>query len=97
MMLGNQSIEQMEKRMGIEFPVELKDVLSKYHQDNVSIDMAEGFWHCFDLPFTMVCGGRDLTQLVYDYLSPMADKIIEPLQLSTAKVKSGYKKQEVRK
>ncbi len=92
-MLGNLSVKQMENRMGIEFPAELKEVLSKYRQENVSVDMKEGFWHCFDLPFTMVCGGGDLAQLVYDHLKPIADKITTPLQVAVSKIKTGYKKE----
>ena len=91
MMLGNLSIEQMEKRMGIEFPVELKDVLSKYRQHEANY-IKEGFWHCFDLPFTMVCGGGDLAQLMVDHLSPMVKSITTPLHVAVSKVKSGYKK-----
>ncbi len=92
-MLGNLSVKQMENRMGIVFPAELKEVLSKYRQENVSVDMKEGFWHCFDLPFTMVCGGKDLAQLVYDQLKPVADKITTPLQVSVSKIKTGYRKE----
>ena len=91
MMLGNLSVKQMEGRMGIEFPDELITVLNKYHQANVSIDMAEGFWHCFDLPFTFVCGGKDLAELMVKHLKPMVPKITTPLQVSVAKIKSGYK------
>lgn len=94
MMLGNLSVKQMEERMGIEFPDELKDILIKCHQHNVSIEMREGFWHCFDMPFNMVCGGKDLAQLVSDHLSPMIDDIITPLNVSIVKAKTGYKKGE---
>ena len=92
-MLGNLSIRQIERRMGIEFPTELKEILSKYHQSNVSIPIAEGFWHCFDLPFTMVCGGKDLSQLVFDHLSPMQDIISTPLHIAVTTVKKGYEKE----
>lgn len=94
MMLGNLSVNQMEDRMGIEFPAELKEVLIKYHQHNVSIPINEGFWHCFDLPFTMVCGGKDLAQLVCDHLLPMVDLISTPLQVSVSTVKKGYEKEK---
>ena len=92
MMLGNLSVKKMEERMGIDFPEELKETLVKYRQENVSIDIAEGFWHCFDMPFTFVCGGKDLAQFMYDYLSPMASSIKTPLQVSVVKTKKGYTK-----
>jgi len=88
-MLGNQSVEQMEKRMGIDFPVELKEVLHKYHQAEAS-NIADGYWHCFDLPFVMVCGNNDLAQFVYKHLSPMNDKMTEQLQVSIVSRKKGY-------
>ena len=93
MMLGNLSVKQMEERMGIEFPKELKEILIKYRQENVSIDMAEGFWHCFDLPFTFVCGGKDLAELMVKHLTPMVDKITIPLNVSVVKIKKGYAKE----
>lgn len=92
MMLGNLSVDQIEKRMGIEFPDDLKDVLNKYHQSEAN-NIKEGFWHCFDLPFTFVCGGGDLAQLMVKHLSPMTDKITTPLQVSVAKIKTGYRKE----
>jgi hypothetical protein len=91
-MLGNLYLEQMEKRMGIEFPEELKTVLNQYHQSEAN-NIKEGFWHCFDLPFTFVCGGPDLAELMVKHLSPMTDKIISPLQVSVATIKKGYIKQ----
>ena len=92
MMLGNLSVKQMEERMGIEFPDDLKDVLAKYRQENVSIDMREGFWHCFDLPFIFICGGENLAQLMVKHLSPMTDKITTPLKVAVTNIESGYKK-----
>lgn len=92
-MLDNLSIQQMESRMGIEFPAKLKDVLEKYHQHEAS-DIQPGFWHCFDLPFTMVCGNQDLADLVLEHLSPMVNDIIIPLNLAVVKKpKVGYTKE----
>ena len=93
MMLGNLSVKQMEERMGIEFPEELKEILNKYHQHEAN-NIKEGFWHCFDFPFTMVCGGNDLARLIFNHLSPMQDLISTPLQLSVVTAKKGYKKEE---
>ena len=92
MMLGNLSIKKMEDRMGIEFPEELKNVLLKCRQENVSIDMKEGFWHCFDLPFTFVCGGKDLAELMVEHLTPMVAKMTTPLHVAISKIETGYKK-----
>ena len=90
-MLGNLSVDQMECRMGIVFPEDLKEVLSKYHQP-VATDVKPGFWHCFDIPFTMVCGNTDLAELVRDKLTPLVDKITTPLSVAIVETETGYTK-----
>ena len=90
-MLGNLSVDQMERRMGIVFPDDLKDVLAKYHQD-VATDIKPGFWHCFDMPFTMVCGNTDLAELVREKLTPMVDSIVIPLSVAIVQSEVGYTK-----
>ena len=90
-MLGNLSVDQMERRMGIVFPDDLKDVFSKYHQQ-VATDIKPGFWHCFDIPFTMVCGNTDLAELVREKLAPLVDKIVTPLSVAIVKTEVGYTK-----
>jgi cell wall assembly regulator SMI1 len=47
-MLGNQSVSQIEKRLGIEFPEEIREFMNKTHQSEAS-NIAKGKWHCFDL------------------------------------------------
>ena len=90
-MLGNLSVDQMERRMGITFPDDLKEVLLKYHQE-VATDVKPGFWHCFDMPFTMVCGNADLAELVREKLTPLVDKIITPLSVAIVEREVGYTK-----
>lgn len=90
MMLGNLSVEQMERRMGIVFPDDLKKVLAKYHQNNVATDIKPGYWHCFDIPFTMVCGNTDLAELVQEKLTPLVDKIVTPLSVMIVNTEVGY-------
>ena len=91
MMLGNLSVQQMENRMGITFPHDLKDILLKYHQ-HAATDIKPGFWHCFDIPFTMVCGNRDIAELVREKLTPLVDDIKTPLLVAIAERKVGYTK-----
>ena len=93
MMLGNLSIEQMERRMGIIFPINLKEILTKYHQDKAT-DIRPGYWHCFDMPFTMVCGNKDLAQLVYKELSPFVKDIKTPLEVAIVNQDVGYTKEQ---
>ena len=91
MMLGNLSVDQMERRMGIVFPNDLKEVLLKYHQSKAT-DIKPGFWHCFDIPFTMVCGNTDLAELVREKLTPLVDNIITPLSVAIVHTEVGYTK-----
>lgn len=79
MMLGNQSLEQMEKRLGILIPTELSEYMADHRQENVSIPIAKGYWHCFDLPFTLVCGGEELRDMVVKALSPLGSEVKEPM------------------
>lgn len=78
--LGNLTIDDMENRTGVKFPVELREMLEQSHQDEAS-NVAEGKWHCFDIPFFMVCGGRPMAQRVYDLLKADAGKFKQPLQI----------------
>lgn len=90
-MLGNLSVDQMERRMGIVFPDDLKEVLSKYHQAEAT-NIKPGFWHCFDMPFTMVCGNTDLAELVREKLTPLVDNIVTPLSVAIVQTEAGYTK-----
>ncbi|WP_445677218.1 hypothetical protein ACUDPR_17240 [Pseudomonas aeruginosa] len=80
MRLGNLTIEQMEQRSGVQFPAELKEFLIYRHQEQAS-NVGPGKWHCFDLPFQIVCGDMDTAQTVYDHLSPLAAEFKEQLQI----------------
>jgi len=90
-MLGNLSADQIEHRMGITFPDDLKEVLKKYYQREAT-NIKPGYWHCFDMPFTMVCGNKDLAQLVFDKLSPLIPDIKTPLNVAIVEQEVGYSK-----
>ena len=79
--LGNLSIEEIELRSGVEFPQELKDYMADKKQESAS-NIAEGKWHCFDIPFVLVCGGRSMAENIYKYLAPMSKDFKEPLQIA---------------
>jgi hypothetical protein len=80
-MLGNLTIQQIEDRAGVEFGDELKELLSKTHQPSAA-NVADGKWHCFDMPFTMVCGSMDLAKEIYGHLESSASNFKEPLQIA---------------
>lgn len=89
-LLGNVSIEGMEKRLGINFPDELKILMSESRQEDVSKPIAEGKWHCFDIPFVLVCGGEGLTKIVHEYLAPLSSQMKKSIRIATSNKKEKH-------
>ncbi len=55
-MLGNESVSDIERRLGIQLSEEDKDELNRTRQEKINdTPLAEGHWHCFDIPFILVC------------------------------------------
>jgi len=81
MMLGNLSVEQIERRLGIEFPKDIKEFMNDSHQPNAE-NIAEGKWHCFDIPFNMVCGDMGTATKIFEGLKSQSGKCKETLQFS---------------
>lgn len=82
--LGDLSINAIEKRVGIKFPDELKNFMESRHQSTAS-NIQKGKWHCFDIPFTLVCGDMETAKEIYKYLAPFSDDFKEPLLISLQK------------
>jgi hypothetical protein len=83
-MLGNLTIEQIEKRAGVKFPDELVEYMKPRWQqkaENVGI----GKWHCFDLPFNLVCGDMETATEIHNHLKAFSRDFKEPLQISLTK------------
>lgn len=80
-MLGNLTVSQIEKRAGVVFSEALKEILNSTHQASAT-KIAEGRWHCFDIPFTLVCGGMPLAEKIYEHLSTHSKEFKEPLQIA---------------
>lgn len=72
--LGNLSVKQMEKRLGIILKDEDVKVLNSMREDNAQ-NIADDKWHCFDIPFAIRCGSMDAAIIVRDILSPYSDKM----------------------
>lgn len=81
--LGDLSIEQMESRSGVAFPAELKEFMADRHQPQAS-NVKPGKWHCFDLPFFLMCGDMETAQKIYDHLSPLTPKFKATMQIGVA-------------
>ena len=67
-MLGNLSIKQIEERTGIIISDDDRYELSNMRQEKAE-NIASGKWHCFDLPFMMVCGDKPTAEKVVKILS----------------------------
>ena len=81
--LGNLTVADMERRSGVTFPDELRKLLESSHPVHAT-KIGKGEWHCFDMPFVLVCGGMELAQNVYDHLKAMSSQFKEPLQIALA-------------
>lgn len=80
-MLGNLTIDEMERRAGVSFPPELKAYMEDKHQPEAS-KVHPGKWHCFDIPFTLVCGDMAVAMKIYEYLRPMSAEFKEQMNIA---------------
>ena len=59
-MLGNQTPKQIANRLKIVLSEEHeKELLNSWQQEVNHKDIADGKWHCFDIPFMLVCGDKE--------------------------------------
>ncbi len=93
MKLGNLSIDAIEKRAGVAFPKKLKDYMSTRKQENAS-DVAAGRWHCFDIPFVLVCGDMETATEIHKHLEFLGSAFKEPLQISITSTSHAIKPSE---
>jgi cell wall assembly regulator SMI1 len=77
-MLGNLSVDQIEKRLGIQFPEDVREFMKSSHQANAQ-KIQKGKWHCFDIPFQLVCGDMETASKIYNSVKHKAADIKEPL------------------
>jgi len=92
-MLGNLTIEQIEKRIGIEFPIETKEFMNESRQENAD-NVKNGKWHCFDIPFHMVCGDIETATKIYDSVKSRSSEVKERLEFSINK-KNGLNHEKI--
>jgi hypothetical protein len=80
-MLGNMSVSDIEKRIGIEFPEEIREFMEKTNQENAS-KIEKGKWHCFDIPFNIVCGDIEIATKIFNSVKGRSSECKVPLQFS---------------
>ena len=83
-MLGNQSVTQIEERIGIKFPKDIKEFMEQTRQHEAD-NVAEGKWHCFDIPFTMVCGDIETATKIFNSVKDRASEVKEQLEIALSK------------
>lgn len=81
MMLGNLTVAQIEDRLGIEFPSEIKTFMKQTHQEQAS-NIAKGKWHCFDMPFNLVCGDMETATKIFNSVKERSSECKEQLRFS---------------
>lgn len=82
MMLGNMSVKDMEARAGVKFPDELIEYMNlrrQEHATNISADE----WHCFDIPFYLLCGSQEVASEIFRHLGPLSAEFKTTLQIGT--------------
>ena len=80
-MLGNQSVSQIEKRLGIEFPEEIREFMKQTHQSEAS-NIGKCKWHCFDIQFNLVCGDMETATKIFNSVKDRSSECQEQLQFS---------------
>jgi hypothetical protein len=80
-MLGNLSITEIENRVKVNFPEELKVFLKESHQARAD-NIQKGKWHCFDIPFNFVCGDLETAKTVYKHLKDVAGDFAQQMEIS---------------
>lgn len=79
-LLGNLSISQIEKRLGITLKEEERSFLESTNQKEANM-IAPGKWHCFDIPFAIVCGDREIAEKIRRILAPYSEKMKDTIQI----------------
>jgi uncharacterized protein YlxP (DUF503 family) len=71
--LGNLTVEQIQERLGTVFEPEDIERLKKTYSDDASV-AGKDKWHCFEIPFAIVCGSTETAENVVGILKNYAGK-----------------------
>ena len=55
--------------------------MKQTHQDEAS-NIAKGKWHCFDIPFQLVCGDMEVATKIFNSVKHRSSECLEQLQFS---------------
>lgn len=82
-LLGNFGVDQIAKRLKVEFGKEVYDLMEPIRQHEAA-NIASDKWHCFDMPFVIVCGSMETAQKINSILSPYSSKMTGQLRISVS-------------
>lgn len=80
-MLGNLTVAEIEKRIGVDFSQDVRDFMDAARQAKAG-PVAPGAWHCFDLPFCIVCGDVRTATRIYNSVKGRAHEVKENLEFA---------------
>ena len=78
--LGNLTIKEIEDRLGVQFPEDIKSFMLSTHSPNAKV--AHGTWHCFDIPFVLVCADYETAKTIYEGVKHLHNECKVPLAFS---------------
>ncbi len=81
MLIGNLTVVQIEAKLGIAFPDDIREFMNATHQERFD-DVAPGKWHCAELPFVMVCGDMAIAEKIYNSVKDKTAECKEQLLFS---------------
>ena len=82
--LGNLNVDQIEKRIGINFPEDVRDFMSTSHQPSAT-NIKKGKWHCFYSPFVLVCCDIETAENIFHSIKHCTKDAKEKLIFSIQK------------
>lgn len=81
MLLGNLTVEQIEKRLNITLSFSDRQRLKNTHQNKASGLIGES-WHCFDMPFVMMCSNYSFAKEIYEIFAPYEKNMRTSFQIA---------------
>lgn len=73
--LGNLSVEQMAKRLGMKLSPEELEKLEAMREQTCEKIKGRPVWHCYDIPFVIACGTYDTCMAVAEILQAHVEEM----------------------
>lgn len=80
--MGNLSVEEIERRTGINFTANEKKELNSFREQNTDHVRNHYCWHCFDIPFVISCGNYSAALRMKEIFERHKKEFITDIQIS---------------